>query len=62
MVMERYQISEERAFQFLVRVSSTSNIKLRDIAQELIDTANTKYSPRAARHLNDTPEGTEPAR
>ncbi|HZG68532.1 MAG TPA: GAF and ANTAR domain-containing protein [Herpetosiphonaceae bacterium] len=40
MVMERYQMDEKRAFAFLVRVSSTSNIKLRDIAQELVDTAN----------------------
>lgn len=43
-VMERYEISEERAFQFLVRVSSSSNIKLRDIALELIESANSKYS------------------
>jgi GAF domain-containing protein len=45
-VMERYQISDDRAFQFLVRASSTSNIKLRAIAQELVDTANDKYRPR----------------
>lgn len=44
LVMERYEINEERAFQFLVRVSTTSNIKIRDIAQEIIDIANTKYS------------------
>lgn len=43
LVMERYEMTEERAFQFLVRVSTTSNIKMRDIAQELIDTANTTY-------------------
>ena len=47
LVMERYEIDEERAFQFLVRVSTTSNIKLRDIAREVIDTANTKYSSSA---------------
>jgi GAF domain-containing protein len=45
-VMERYQISDDRAFQFLVRASTTSNIKLRVIAQELVDTANDKYQPR----------------
>jgi len=36
-VMERYQMNEDRAFAFLVRASSHSNIKLRDIAQELVD-------------------------
>jgi GAF domain-containing protein len=40
MVMERYELNEDRAFQFLVRVSSHSNVKLRDIAQELVDQAN----------------------
>lgn len=39
-VMERYQLDEDRAFQFLIRVSSQSNAKLRDIAQELVDQAN----------------------
>ena len=46
MVMERYQMDEKRAFAFLVRVSSTSNIKLRQIAQELVDTANDEKIPR----------------
>jgi GAF domain-containing protein len=39
-VMERYRIDEDRAFAFLVRASSTSNLKLRDIAQELVDQGN----------------------
>jgi GAF domain-containing protein len=39
-VMERYQLDEHRAFQFMVRVSSHSNVKLRDIAQELVDQSN----------------------
>lgn len=43
-VMERYQLDEDRAFQFLVRVSSQGNVKLRDIAQEIVDRAN---HPRA---------------
>ncbi|WP_346007893.1 ANTAR domain-containing protein [Janibacter terrae] len=43
LVMERYQITEDHAFQFLVRVFTTSNIKMRDLAQELIDTANATY-------------------
>jgi GAF domain-containing protein len=40
MLMERYDMNEERAFAFLVRASSHSNIKLRDIAQELVDQRN----------------------
>jgi len=43
-VMERYQISEDRAFHFLVRASSTSNIKLRTVAQEVVDTANERFT------------------
>jgi GAF domain-containing protein len=39
-LMERYEMSEERAFAFLVRASSHSNIKLRDIAQELVEQRN----------------------
>lgn len=39
-VMERYGIDEGRAFQFLVRASSTGNIKLRDIAQEVVERTN----------------------
>ena len=40
-IMERYEMSEDRAFAFLVRASSHSNLKLRDIAQELVDQRNT---------------------
>jgi GAF domain-containing protein len=39
-IMERYDMNEDRAFAFLVRASSSSNIKLRDIAQELVDKRN----------------------
>jgi GAF domain-containing protein len=41
-VMERYQMDEDRAFSFLVRASSHGNIKLRDIAQELVEQRNTR--------------------
>jgi GAF domain-containing protein len=41
-VMERYDLTEERAFAFLVRASSHSNVKLRDIAQAMVDEANKK--------------------
>jgi GAF domain-containing protein len=46
MVMERHQIDEDRAFHYLARVSQTSNIKLRDVAQELIEQANDKSHRR----------------
>lgn len=39
-LMERYDIPEDNAFQFLVRASQTDNIKLRDIAQGLVDEIN----------------------
>jgi GAF domain-containing protein len=39
-LMERYEMNEERAFAFLVRASSNGNIKLRDVAQELVDSKN----------------------
>jgi GAF domain-containing protein len=42
LVMERYHLTEDRAFAFLVRASSHANIKLRDIAQTMVDEANTK--------------------
>ena len=51
-IMERYRIDEDRAFHFLIRASSTSNIKLRDVAQELVDGANVRAAgeQRSATH------------
>jgi GAF domain-containing protein len=43
-LMQRYQIDEDRAFHFLARAASTSNIKLRLIAQELVETTNQQHS------------------
>lgn len=40
MVMERYGIDEDRAFAFLVRVSTSGNVKLRQVAQELVRQGN----------------------
>ncbi len=34
--MERYQIDESQAFNFLIRVSQTSNVKLREIAEQIV--------------------------
>jgi GAF domain-containing protein len=39
-LMERYDMAEDRAFEFLLRTTSSSNMKLRDVAQELIDQRN----------------------
>ena len=41
--MERYRIDADRAFQFLVRASSASNIKLRDVADEIVTTSVERY-------------------
>ena len=41
-LMERYEMNEDRAFAFLVRASSHQNIKLRDVAQELVAEANAR--------------------
>ena len=39
-LMERYEMNEDRAFAFLVRASSHRNIKIREIARELVDERN----------------------
>lgn len=39
-VMERYGLDQDRAFQYLTRVSQNSNIKLRDVAAELVASTN----------------------
>jgi GAF domain-containing protein len=41
-LMERYDMNEDRAFAFLVRASSHSNLKLRVVAQKLVDQGNAK--------------------
>ena len=43
LTMARYNLDSERAFQYLVRASSTSQVKIRDIAQEIIKTANAEH-------------------
>ncbi len=39
-LMERYDLDEDRAFGFLTRVSQTSNVKLRQVAKELVEAVN----------------------
>ena len=40
LLMERYEMNEDRAFAFLTRASSHGNVKLIAVAQELVDQAN----------------------
>ncbi len=40
-LMERFKVTAEQAFAALSRVSQESNVKLRDVAQRLIDTGET---------------------
>jgi GAF domain-containing protein len=42
-LMERYRIDADRAFQFLIRASSTSNVKLRDVAEEVVTSSIERY-------------------
>lgn len=45
LVMERYDIDSTRAFALLTRISSTQNIKLRDVAAELVHTRRLPTAP-----------------
>jgi GAF domain-containing protein len=47
LIMQRYQIDEERAFQFLARASATSEMKLFRVAQEVVETANDSFARRS---------------
>jgi len=40
LVMERFGLDAELAFRYLVRLSSNSNVKLREVAGELVGEAN----------------------
>jgi GAF domain-containing protein len=42
LVMERFALDEELAFRYLVRLSSNKNVKLREIARELVTEANAR--------------------
>ena len=47
-VQERYGMDQHRAFQFLARVSQTGNIKLRDVAAELVHQADRRGESAAS--------------
>jgi hypothetical protein len=40
LVMERFGLDQDRAFSYLTRMASTSETKLRDVAQHLVEDAN----------------------
>jgi AmiR/NasT family two-component response regulator len=42
--MERFGLDEQRAFQFLIRVSRNGNVKLRDVARRIVDDRNSQTS------------------
>jgi len=55
-LMHKYELDEDRAFRYLARVSQTSNIKLRQIADEIVDGENQRNAipdgrPRGQRQL-----------
>lgn len=43
LMMARYQISQEQAFQFLTRISQDTNTKLREVAERVIDDATDEH-------------------
>ena len=47
-VMERYSLNEDRAFQFLVRLSQSGNVKLRTVADDLVSSLNNKVDSSSA--------------
>ncbi|MFS0885410.1 GAF and ANTAR domain-containing protein [Aeromicrobium sp. 179-A 4D2 NHS] len=42
-ITQRYRITSDRAFQFLVRASQAGNIKLRDVAQDVVDSTDEMF-------------------
>lgn len=58
LVQERYTLNEDRAFEFLIRASTSGNIKLRDVAVELVRAANDRADKSSVRKVVGTPSGT----
>jgi GAF domain-containing protein len=48
LVMERYKIDEQRAFEFLVRTSQTTNVKIRDVARQMVHEASGRAACEAS--------------
>ena len=56
--MERFGLDEELAFRYLVRLSSNSNVKLRDIARELVERGQPERTRSHARSHAGAPRPT----
>jgi GAF domain-containing protein len=54
MLMERYQLGEDQAFAVLLRYSQNNNMKLREVAERLIDTRDLPGSPGPAGEAEPT--------
>jgi len=52
-LMERHALDQDGAFAYLTRVSSHTNVKLRAVAQEIVDQSNDQ--PRTLGHWNGSP-------
>ena len=46
LLMERYELTEDRAFAFLTRLSSHRNVKLRQVAAEMVAEAEQRHGER----------------
>lgn len=46
LVMHEYTLTDDAAFGFLVRMSSQTNVKIRDLAVKMVESANTKAQAR----------------
>lgn len=55
LIMQKYEMNEDRAFQFLIRASSTSNTRVRDVAAELVRTANERATRVSAKPVEWRP-------
>lgn len=56
-IMERFELDEARAFSYLARVSQECNIKLRDIAEEVVTTVNDRNGLPSPRPLENSSDG-----
>ncbi len=54
-LMERHDLDEDGAFSYLTRVSSHTNIKLRAVAQEIVDLRNDVSTTRDTRPSHGSP-------
>lgn len=48
LVMARFDLDDDRAFDYLVRLSSHANIKIRDVAAEIVAQHNDKHRSRSS--------------